>query len=383
MCANARASAAAVPYTGRAMAPPRRARALARAPTPRLGRAADQRPHGARERGCSSRCRCSSPRSRSAGRSRCRRRRCRRRSTRSTAAQLARELARDYPDRSPGSAGALGAAPGSPSSSRCTASSRRRTASRRRFPGRGRVAAAEPRRGRARRLAARDRGHGPPRQQRRGARRERQRVRNGGADRARPRVRPGVGHDDACRRSPSHTLVFVSTDGGAFGALGAARFAEQLAVPGRCARGGQPRRDRGLGRRHGSLIAGDTARSPAAALVRTAAVRVLEQTGQRARRARRALRQLLDLGFPFTLGEQGAVRRAAASRRVTLTTVPDAPAPAFEDDPLSAARLGELGRAAQSSSARSTPGSSSRRERRATSISARGSSAAGRSSSSC
>ena len=25
---------------------------------------------------------------------------------------------------------------------------------------------------------------------------------------------------------PSHTLVFVSTDGGAFGALGAARFAE-------------------------------------------------------------------------------------------------------------------------------------------------------------
>ena len=26
---------------------------------------------------------------------------------------------------------------------------------------------------------------------------------------------------------PSHTLVFVSTDGGAFGALGAARFAER------------------------------------------------------------------------------------------------------------------------------------------------------------
>ena len=33
-----------------------------------------------------------------------------RRSTRPTAEQLARELARDYPDRSPGSAGALGAA---------------------------------------------------------------------------------------------------------------------------------------------------------------------------------------------------------------------------------------------------------------------------------
>ena len=78
---------------------------VARAPTPRLRRAADQRPHGAREPGCSSRCRSCSPPSRSAGRSRCRRRRSRPRSTQSTAEQLAASSARDYPDRSPGSAG--------------------------------------------------------------------------------------------------------------------------------------------------------------------------------------------------------------------------------------------------------------------------------------
>ena len=79
---------------------------------------------------------------------------------------------------------------------------------------------------------------------------------------------------------PTYTLVFVSTDGGAFGALGAAHFAESspyrenaLAVISLDAlAGSQPSR---------LVIAGDTARSPSASLVRTAAVRVLEQTGRR------------------------------------------------------------------------------------------------------
>ena len=145
------------------------------------------------------------------------------------------------------------------------------------------------------------------------------------------------------RRRPSHTLVFVSTDGGAFGALGAARFAERsdrndtVAVISLDAIGGfgAPR----------LLIAGDTARSPAAGLVRTAAIRVLEQSGSEPLRAR-ALRQLLDLGFPFTLGEQGSfVARGIPS--VTLTTVPDGPSEGFADTRLSGERLGELGRATQ------------------------------------
>ena len=143
---------------------------------------------------------------------------------------------------------------------------------------------------------------------------------------------------------PSHTLVFVSTDGGAFGALGAAHFAESsrhrddaVAVISLDAIGGfgAPR----------LLIAGDTARSPAAALVRTAAVRVLEQSGSEPLRAS-ALRQLLDLGFPFTLGEQGAfVARGIPA--LTLTTVPDGPSQGFGDTRLSGERLGELGRATQ------------------------------------
>lgn len=143
---------------------------------------------------------------------------------------------------------------------------------------------------------------------------------------------------------PAHTLVFVSTDGGAFGALGAAHFAESspyrddaLAVISldAIAGAGGPR----------LLIAGDTARSPAAGLVRTAAVRILEQSGREPLRAS-AARQLLDLGFPFTLGEQGPFV-AAGIPAVTLTTVPDGVSPGFADTRLSAERLGELGRAAQ------------------------------------
>ena len=121
---------------------------------------------------------------------------------------------------------------------------------------------------------------------------------------------------------PTHTLVFVSTDGGAFGALGAARFADTspyardaIAVLSLDAIAG-PGRPR-------LLIGGDTARSPAATLVRTATSRVLEETG-RSPSVPTALRQLLDLGFPFTLDEQGPfVARGIPA--VTLTTRARAP----------------------------------------------------------
>ena len=78
------------------------------------------------------------------------------------------------------------------------------------------------------------------------------------------------------RIRPAHTLVFLSTDGGAFGGLGADRFAQpppfhvvatvNLAA---IAGNGPPR----------LVITGDTPRSPAATLVETAAKRVLEQAG--------------------------------------------------------------------------------------------------------
>ena len=262
-----------------------------------------------------------------------------------TAEQLAQELAQKYPDRSPGSAGALGASSWvadqlelygyrPPQVDSFSA----------RIPGRGKVQLQNlvlVVQGASERTivitAHRDNGGG----QGRGA--------NDNASGTAALIElarayapsAGTGADPP---SPSHTLIFVSTDGGAFGGLGAVRFAQTSAYRDHAlavinldavAGPGSPR----------LLIAGDTARSPAAALVRTAAVRVLEQSGREPARAS-ALRQLLDLGFPFTLGEQGPfVARGVPA--VTLTTVPDAPAADFVDDDFSAERLGELGRAAQ------------------------------------
>ena len=157
-----------------------------------------------------------------------------------------------------------------------------------------------------------------------------------------------VGGATLVQAQPTHTLVFVSTDGGDYGALGAAHFAESspyrenaLAVLSldALAGAGRPR----------LLIAGDTARSPSASLVRTAAVRVLDQTGTEPLRDS-GLRQLLDLGFPFTLGEQGPfVARGIPA--VMLTTLSDdvpenAEQTAF-DDTFNVQRLAELGRASQ------------------------------------
>src|SRR6185437_12715771 len=98
----------------------------------------------------------------------------------------------------------------------------------------------------------------------------------------------------------AHTVVFLSTDGGAFGGLGAARFAAHLPFKvvavlnlDAIASSAPPR----------LILTGDTPRSPAATLVETVARRVLEQTTQAPRRAG-LLGQLIDLGFPFTLYEQ-------------------------------------------------------------------------------
>jgi hypothetical protein len=142
----------------------------------------------------------------------------------------------------------------------------------------------------------------------------------------------------------AHTIVFLSTDGGAFGSLGAARFVEHgpfhvvatINLDGIGGRG-SPR----------VVITGDTPRSPAAVFVETAARRVLEQTGVAARRAT-ILDQLIDLGFPFTLYEQGPFV-AQGIPALTLTTAGERPPEAFTDRAgrLSDTRLTGMGRAAQ------------------------------------
>jgi hypothetical protein len=144
--------------------------------------------------------------------------------------------------------------------------------------------------------------------------------------------------------SPTHTLVFVMTDGGAFGALGARRFAEQhrgrvvaaidlTALAGR----GPPR----------IVLTGTEPRLASPGLVETASQRVLEQTGRRPAHPG-ALGQLIDLAFPFTLHEQGPLL-AHGIPALTLTSGDERPPAAFSDQPsrLNAVRLNQLGRAAQ------------------------------------
>ena len=145
---------------------------------------------------------------------------------------------------------------------------------------------------------------------------------------------------------PEHRLLFLSTDGGSFGGLGAARFAEHypdrsrvLAVINLDSIGGhsKPRLE----------LAGDEPRSPAATLVETAAARITEQTGSGPGRTS-ALGQLTDLAFPFSLYEQAPlVGRGIPA--VTLTTGGDRPPPSFGDTPerLSRKQLMSIGRAAQ------------------------------------
>jgi hypothetical protein len=147
--------------------------------------------------------------------------------------------------------------------------------------------------------------------------------------------------------APAHTLLFLSTDGGAFGGIGAARFATHSSVRGRVvavvnldsiAGAGRPRLE----------IGGDEPRSPAPALVESAAARIVEQNGGSGPGRTSALGQVIDLGFPFTLYEQGAfVGRGVPA--VTLTTGGDRPPGSFGDTPeqLDGRRLTAIGRAAQ------------------------------------
>src|SRR5204862_7056928 len=97
-----------------------------------------------------------------------------------------------------------------------------------------------------------------------------------------------------------HTLIFLATAGGACGGLGADQFSRTyrggiVAVVNldALAAHGAPR----------LVITGSEARSPATALVETAAARITAETGRPPERAN-LVSQLIDLGFPFSLYEQ-------------------------------------------------------------------------------
>jgi peptidase M28-like protein len=154
---------------------------------------------------------------------------------------------------------------------------------------------------------------------------------------------PGESQGGA-RVRPAHTIVFLSTDGDAFGNLGAKRFATHLPFHvvatvnlDAIARTLPPR----------LVINSDTPRSPAAALVETAAHRLVEQTGSTPRHAS-PFAQLLDLAFPLTFYGQGPLI-AHGIPAVTLTTSGERPQPAFTDRPggINGTKLAAMGRAAQ------------------------------------
>jgi Peptidase family M28 len=267
-----------------------------------------------------------------------------------SASDLAVELARDYPDRTPGSANAIGAAGWFTRQFALYGFRIQADVWREDVPGLGDVelrnlSAVVP--GRTPEaivvMAHRDTtGDGP------GARDNA----SGTAalvELAKSYARPD---SDAVRARPTHTIVFVSTDGGAFGSLGAARFLERSPHRGRIL--AVLSLDTPASDRPSRLeISADAPRSPAAALVTTAAERVLEQSGARPAHAG-ALDQLFQLGFPVAYGEQ-APFVATGVPAVTLTTGdgPARPEPAVDDaverltEPAAVDRLGDLGRAAQ------------------------------------
>jgi aminopeptidase YwaD len=142
------------------------------------------------------------------------------------------------------------------------------------------------------------------------------------------------------------TIVFLSTDAGDYGGLGAIHFLEHS--PYRHKIAAVVNLDAIAGTGHPVLqIAGDKPRSPNASLVATAVARIAEQTGAAPHHVG-FFGQLFDLAFPLTLYEQGPFV-AAGIPAITLTTGGDRPPAAFGDDAthLDRTRLGQLGASAQ------------------------------------
>lgn len=141
-----------------------------------------------------------------------------------------------------------------------------------------------------------------------------------------------------------YSLVFLSTEGAADGAVGAARFAAApltngnvLAVINLDAVGGhgQPRVEFG----------GDTARSPAPGLLETLRASLVREAGRQPGHEG-GLQQLIDLGFPYSAYEQAPfVSRGLPA--VTITTAGARPPRGADPRPLDRKRLGEIGLAVQ------------------------------------
>ena len=143
-----------------------------------------------------------------------------------------------------------------------------------------------------------------------------------------------------------YSLLFLSTDGSIYGGLGAAWFAahapeapDVIAVV---------NLDSIAGPRPPHLVLNaDSARSPTPGFVETVRTQLATETGSDPRRAS-TIRQLVDLGFPFSLYEQAPfVTRGFPA--VTITTASDRPRSGLRDTSaqLHPARMLQVGRATQ------------------------------------
>lgn len=144
---------------------------------------------------------------------------------------------------------------------------------------------------------------------------------------------------------PEHTIVFLSTDGGVCGGLGARHFVDHarlarnvLAVVNldTIATSKRPRIE----------IAGPGPHSTSPTLLASAIARLSDETHQSPGRTS-LFGQLVDLAFPFSLYEQWPFLRHGISA-ITLTTAGDRPVSDPPVDRLDADRLGQIGGAAQS-----------------------------------
>jgi hypothetical protein len=147
-------------------------------------------------------------------------------------------------------------------------------------------------------------------------------------------------------RTPLHTLVFLSADGGAYGSLGVARFTQHSPLARRAvalvaldgiAGSAEPRLE----------IGGLDAHSPPPALVRTADARVAVESGDTPAHPG-VLDQIVSLGLPFGFGAQ-APALGSGIPAVRITTASDGGTPPGGDElaGLDRTRLTQLGRASE------------------------------------
>jgi hypothetical protein len=143
-------------------------------------------------------------------------------------------------------------------------------------------------------------------------------------------------------QAPLHTIVFLSTDGGAYGGIGAARYAQQ-ALDHRLVLAAIDLDAIAARRPVRIVLASDTASSPDPALVGTARAALLETNGRVAVTHASVWHQLLDLAFPFSLYEQAPFVARGASA-IALTTSGDRPPATPDANPqLRPARLRTVG----------------------------------------